>query len=91
MDPFRVKCLFRRAAIEILQHLFTGADCIPLTDQVEPITTIVDFYAKTTLDLAQMLVELAADVGQLPVICGLQDQVEGFGVCRQISVPREWQ
>ena len=55
------------------------------SDQAEAVAPIVDLDTQTALDVTKILVQLAADIGQLFVVFRFKRQIEGFGVLGQKS------
>ncbi len=62
------------------------ATCLPASiagvspNRVKRLPRLFDLDPETALDLAQVLVELAAEVGQALVVLGLEDEIERVGV-----------
>jgi hypothetical protein len=62
--------------IEILEQLLAEAYALRIADQTEVDAAIADLDAKSTLQLAQMLIELAAEIGEPHVVGGLELQIQ---------------
>ena len=70
-----------RGDVEALQDLPAGAHRLALADETEEVAAVGDLDAQATLDLAQVAVELAGEVGEAAVVLWRETKVEGFG-CR---------
>ena len=64
--------------IEAIEDVFCTLNIKLGTGQPEAVAAIADFHPQPQLDLAQVRVERAAEVGQPPVVVGLQDQVNAL-------------
>ena len=81
MDGLGGQHLAIRGGVEALQDLLAGAHRLALADQAEEVTTVGDLDTQAALDLAQVAVELAGEVGEAAVVLRREAEVEGFG-CR---------
>ena len=59
---------------------------VALLGQVELVAAIVDLDAETPFEMAQMFVQLSAEIGQLLIVDGLEQEIEGFRVFCQGGV-----
>ena len=78
MYPLRVKVLFARQRIKILQNLRANSGCGVGSHNTKMVTTVADSYIQALFDLPKVFVELAAKVCQYTVVSGLQQEFPGF-------------
>ena len=90
MDPLGIDHLTFGSAVEILQHLLPCLYRMSLADQPKLVGAVIDLDTQTSFDMTQVFIQLPADVGQLFVVQGFQEQVEGFGVFSQGGSPERW-
>jgi hypothetical protein len=73
--PLRVEALVHRHFEKGSKHITTGFCGTRFSGHLKTIATAGDFNIEATFDLAEVLVELAAEVGQTTVVDGFQDNV----------------
>ncbi len=67
MYQFRGKHLMFRIGIQPFQHFRAGTSCLRLSYKMKVIAAVIDLQTQASLDLAQILIQLATEIGQ-PVI-----------------------
>ncbi len=74
-------CAFLHFTIKLVQQFSRGHRYLSVTNEVKPVTAILNRDAETSLDLFQMGIKGAAKVGELAAVIGFQDDLMrlGFG------------
>ena len=75
MYPFRVQTFVYRHIEEGPNHVTTGFRSTRSSGYAETVATAGDFNIEAAFDLAEVLVKLAAEVGQTTIVDGFQDDV----------------
>ncbi len=75
MDPLRIQVFVLRNFEKRPNHVTTDFCSTRLPGNTETVATACDFNIETAFDLAEVLVKLAAEVGQTTVVDGFQDDV----------------
>jgi ABC-type taurine transport system ATPase subunit len=93
VHPLAVELLGCRELEQVLEHAAAAPRGILVADELEAIAAVVDLDAELTLDLAQVLVELARKRREPARIVRAQDHAERVlgldgGVRQRISVSR---
>ena len=86
MHALRIQPFLISHAEERVQDIATDFRGVGMTGNTETISTAGNFNVEATFNLAQVLVELTAEVGESTVICGLQDDIPGYLRCVQVDV-----
>ncbi|MNC64880.1 hypothetical protein D3C75_1151160 [compost metagenome] len=83
MDRFRRQVAALGLAVETAQQLFGSGGGLGFADQFELIATVADFDGQALFDQAQVLVELAAQVGETVGLERFEDETMGLYGCVQ--------
>ena len=75
MYSLRVQSFVHRNFKKRPQHIAAGFCSTGLSGYTKTVATAGDFNIEAAFDLAEMLVKLAAEVGQSTVVDGFQDDV----------------
>lgn len=57
-----------------------------ITNNTKYMSAIINFHADTPLDLAQVLIKLATEIGQLLIIGGFERKITGVGLIVQNGI-----
>ncbi len=92
IDLGAVERLVLGNGVERTHHLLGRAGCAVLANHLEQVAAMVDLYAQAQLDLAQVLIERAAQVGEPGVVFRLEGEVAlveavGHGVSTVMWAP----
>ena len=77
MDALWIQALVARHVEERSNDIAANPCCTGLAGDAKSVSAACDFDIKSAFNLAKMLVELSAEVGETIVIGGLQDNVPG--------------
>jgi len=75
MYPLRVQTFVYRHIEKGPNHVTAGFRSTRFSGYAETVATAGDFNIEAAFDLAEMLVKLAAEVGQTTIVDGFQDDV----------------
>jgi len=77
VNPLGVEMFLRRQFEQRLEYATPALGRAGLTRDAEAIAAARDFDVETTFDLAQVFIELTAEVGEAVIVGGLEDDVPG--------------
>ena len=72
-----------RYAVEAAQQVFRGLGSVLRADQFELVAAVADFQGQALFDQSQVLVELAAEVGEAACFKGFEGEAMRFYGCVQ--------
>jgi len=78
MHPVRVNGVAAGHGVQVLQHPGGRPDAGSGPGQTEAIAAVVDSYAEALLNMAQVFVELATEVGKPGVVGRLENDLVGI-------------
>jgi len=70
-------------AVEAAQQVFRGLGSVLRADQFELVAAVADFQGQALFDQSQVLVELAAEVGEAACFKGFEGEAMRFYGCVQ--------
>ena len=78
MHALRIEHFFISHVEERVQNITAYFRGSRMPGNTEPISTAGNFNVEAAFNLAQVFVELTAEIGESTVVCGLQDDIPGY-------------